>query len=173
MEVSFGDYLSLSSVMFLEFAVWGAWAPILAARLLGPLAMTGKQTGWIYATLPIACISEPYDRVRRFELQAGRGDTRETLHRGTALGENFETRFAPVTARQVRLNLLEIVEGPSIWEFQLFHDVPRVTHTRPLWVPERRHERPGTRRGRLGYVSLTTLHPTASAKAWIGSFRSP
>ena len=45
--------------MFLEYAVWGAWAPVLAARLLGPLKMTGKQTGWIYATLPIACIVSP------------------------------------------------------------------------------------------------------------------
>ena len=32
---------------------------MLAARLLGPLKMTGKQTGWIYATLPIACIVSP------------------------------------------------------------------------------------------------------------------
>ncbi len=45
--------------MFLEYAVWGAWAPVLAARLLGPLKMTGKQTGWIYATLPMACIVSP------------------------------------------------------------------------------------------------------------------
>ena len=46
-------YLQLSALMFMEFAVWGAWMPVLAARLLGPLQMTGKQTGWIYATLPI------------------------------------------------------------------------------------------------------------------------
>jgi len=52
-------YIALSVVMFLEYAVWGAWAPVLAARLLGPLKMTGKQTGWIYATLPIACIFSP------------------------------------------------------------------------------------------------------------------
>ena len=52
-------YIPLSVVMFLEYAVWGAWAPVLAARLLGPLKMTGKQTGWIYATLPIACIISP------------------------------------------------------------------------------------------------------------------
>src|SRR3989304_828676 len=45
--------------MFLEYAVWGAWAPVLAARLLGPLGMSGKQTGWIYATLPLACIVAP------------------------------------------------------------------------------------------------------------------
>ena len=32
---------------------------ILAARLLGPLKMTGKQTGWVYSTLPIACIVSP------------------------------------------------------------------------------------------------------------------
>ena len=46
-------YLQLSALMFMEYAVWGAWMPVLAARLLGPLKMTGKQTGWIYATLPL------------------------------------------------------------------------------------------------------------------------
>jgi MFS family permease len=45
--------------MFLEYAVWAAWAPVLATRLLGPLKMTGKQTGWIYATLPLSCIIVP------------------------------------------------------------------------------------------------------------------
>jgi len=43
----------------MEYAVWAAWMPVLAARLLGPLKMTGKQTGWIYATLPLACIVAP------------------------------------------------------------------------------------------------------------------
>jgi len=52
-------YLSLSIMMGLEFAVWGAWSPVLAARLLGPLKMSGKQTGWIYGTIPIACIVSP------------------------------------------------------------------------------------------------------------------
>lgn len=59
MGIPTGEYISLSSVMFLEYAVWGAWAPVLAARLLGPLKMTGKQTGWVYATLPLACIVSP------------------------------------------------------------------------------------------------------------------
>jgi len=45
--------------MALEYAVWGAWMPVLAARLLGPLRFSGKQTGWIYATLPLACIISP------------------------------------------------------------------------------------------------------------------
>jgi MFS family permease len=45
--------------MGLEFAVWGAWMPVLAARLLGPLRFNAKQTGWIYAALPLACIISP------------------------------------------------------------------------------------------------------------------
>jgi len=52
-------YLQLSALMFMEFAVWGAWLPVLAARLLGPLKMSGKQTGWIYATLPLGCMISP------------------------------------------------------------------------------------------------------------------
>ncbi len=52
-------YIPLSLAMFFEYAVWGAWAPALAPRLLGPLKMTGKQTSWIYATLPLACIFAP------------------------------------------------------------------------------------------------------------------
>ena len=54
-----GLYIKLSAMMFLEFAVWGAWYPVLAARLLGPLKFTGKQTGWIYAALPLGCIFMP------------------------------------------------------------------------------------------------------------------
>ena len=57
--MSWNTYIALSLVMFFEYAVWGAWAPVLAARLLGPLKMSGKQTGWIYTTLPIACIVSP------------------------------------------------------------------------------------------------------------------
>ena len=52
-------YFAMSFAMFMEYAIWGAWMPVLAARLLGPLKMTGKQTGWIYATFPIACIFMP------------------------------------------------------------------------------------------------------------------
>ena len=59
MSVPLDVYIRLSLVMFFEYAVWGAWAPVLAARLLGPLKMSGKQTGWIYTTLPLACIISP------------------------------------------------------------------------------------------------------------------
>ena len=52
-------YLQLSVMMFLQFAVWGAWSPVLAARLLGPLKFSGKQTGWIYGTISLGCIISP------------------------------------------------------------------------------------------------------------------
>jgi len=52
-------YFALSFAMFMEYAIWGAWMPVLAARLVGPLKMSGKQTGWIYATFPLACIFMP------------------------------------------------------------------------------------------------------------------
>jgi nucleoside transporter len=52
-------YLRVSALMFLEFAVWGAWMPVLALRLLGPMKLSGKQTGWVYATFPLACIFAP------------------------------------------------------------------------------------------------------------------
>lgn len=52
-------YLLLSAMMGLQYAIWGAWSPILAARLLGPLKFSGRQTGWIYGTLPLACIVAP------------------------------------------------------------------------------------------------------------------
>jgi MFS family permease len=58
--VDWNVYLRVSGLMFLEFAVWGAWMPVLAMRLLGPLKMTGKQTGWIYATFPMASIFAPF-----------------------------------------------------------------------------------------------------------------
>jgi nucleoside transporter len=57
--MSMSLYIKLSAVMSLEYAVWGAWLPVLASRLLGPLKFSGKQTGWIYATLPLACIISP------------------------------------------------------------------------------------------------------------------
>ena len=32
---------------------------MLASRLLGPLQMSGKQTGWIYGTIYLGCIISP------------------------------------------------------------------------------------------------------------------
>lgn len=53
-------YIRLSGLTFLEYAIWGAWLPVLALRLLGPMKLSGKQTGWVYATVPLACIFSPF-----------------------------------------------------------------------------------------------------------------
>jgi nucleoside transporter len=50
----------LGIMMFLEYAVWGAWAPILSAYLQNGLGFNGVQTGVIYSLLPIATIISPF-----------------------------------------------------------------------------------------------------------------
>lgn len=52
-------YLRLCLVVFLQFAIWGSWSPVLAARLFGPLKFTGKQVGWTYGTMYLGCIVSP------------------------------------------------------------------------------------------------------------------
>lgn len=52
-------YLRLCLVVFLQFAIWGSWSPVLAARLFGPLKFTGKQVGWTYGTMYLGCIVAP------------------------------------------------------------------------------------------------------------------
>jgi alpha-L-fucosidase len=64
-------------------------------------------------------ISEAYDRIRKFELQCKNEGQWKTLARGTTIGSDCLKNFEPVTAEQVRLNILDATEGPTIWEFQL------------------------------------------------------
>jgi alpha-L-fucosidase len=71
-------------------------------------------------TFDRATISEPYGRVKAFELQVKVGDEWKCFYRGTTIGEDLDIKFAPVIGQRVRLNLLKTTEGPSIWEFQLF-----------------------------------------------------
>jgi hypothetical protein len=59
-------------------------------------------------------------RVQRFELQYQDGPQWKTFCTGTTIDDHWMRRFDPVTARRVRLNVLEAKEGPTIWEFQLF-----------------------------------------------------
>jgi nucleoside transporter len=56
----FGLRLRLGLMMFLEYAVWGAWTPILAATLSDRMNATGVQTAAVYAVLTIACIITPF-----------------------------------------------------------------------------------------------------------------
>jgi len=57
--------IRLSLMMFLEFAVWGAWAPVLWPYLVGSpadgcLGLTPIQAGQIYGVLWLACIVAPF-----------------------------------------------------------------------------------------------------------------
>jgi nucleoside transporter len=49
----------LGAMMFLEYAIWGAWAPVLSAYLGEVLGFSGAQVGFIYSLLPIATIIAP------------------------------------------------------------------------------------------------------------------
>ncbi len=50
----------LSIMMFLEYAIWGSWAPVLSAYLINTLHFTGTQVGLIYSLLPLATIIAPF-----------------------------------------------------------------------------------------------------------------
>lgn len=86
----------------------------------------GVHSAWLEVDLgePVALerafISEAYDRVRSFELQYRNGEAWKTFARSGRIGEGLKMKFESATARFVRLNILEAVEGPTIWEFQLF-----------------------------------------------------
>ena len=59
--------------------------------------------------------------VQQFELQYKDGKSWKTFYHGSKIGETLGVEFAPVTARIVRLNILETVNGgPTIWEFLLY-----------------------------------------------------
>jgi len=60
------------------------------------------------------------ERIRKFELQAKIDGNWQTILAGDKVGRDFSREFPPVTTREVRLNILEATEGPTIWEFQIF-----------------------------------------------------
>jgi len=86
---------------------------------------TGTKQAWLEVDLGKAAtfnqvkIAEAYDRVREFELQYKNTTQWKTFARGTKIGADYSKTFEPVTARQVRLNILNSTDGPTIWEFQL------------------------------------------------------
>ena len=52
--------IQLGIMMFLQYAIWGAWAAVLSAYLETELGFTGAQVGWIYSLLPLALIVAPF-----------------------------------------------------------------------------------------------------------------
>ncbi len=88
---------------------------------------SGIRNAWLEVDLgqPTAIggvmIDEAYaGRVRRFELLYQDEGQWKLILAGAGLGAEFRRNFAPVTARHVRLNILDASDGPTINEFQLF-----------------------------------------------------
>ena len=87
---------------------------------------SGLKTAWLEVDLGRirkfnrAMISEGWDRTRRFELQTKFGQDWSTFFEGTTIGEKLNISFEVVTARRIRLNILDATDGPTIREFQLF-----------------------------------------------------
>lgn len=52
--------IRLGIMMFLQYAIWGAWAPVLSAYLKDTLGFSGFQFGVIYSLLPLATIIAPF-----------------------------------------------------------------------------------------------------------------
>ena len=46
-------------MMFLQYAVWGAWFSVLSAALEN-MGFSGIQIGSIYGIIPLACIISPF-----------------------------------------------------------------------------------------------------------------
>jgi alpha-L-fucosidase len=87
----------------------------------------GTRQAWLEVdlgkpeTFNTAYLAEAYPcRVQSFELQHQDGPAWKTFFKGTTIGEQWIRRFDPVTARRVRLNVLDATNGPTISEFQLF-----------------------------------------------------
>jgi len=50
----------LGAMMFLQYAIWGSWMPVLSAFLQNNLGFNGVQTSLIYSLLPLATIVSPF-----------------------------------------------------------------------------------------------------------------
>ena len=87
---------------------------------------TDTETAWIEVdlgkpeTFSKAMINEAYPgRIQKFELQKKVDGNWQTFCSGTTLGQNKLIKFDAVTAQNIRLNILETTDGPTIYQFQL------------------------------------------------------
>ena len=55
-----GVRFRLCAMMFLQYAIWGAWNPVLSDYLSNVLGFSGTQVGIIYSLLPLATIVAPF-----------------------------------------------------------------------------------------------------------------
>jgi hypothetical protein len=63
-------------------------------------------------------------RITKFavEFKTSEGGAWQTAFSGGKAGTAFGATFTPVTARWVRLHILEATFAPTLWEFSVFKD---------------------------------------------------
>ena len=63
-------------MMFLQYAIWGAWAPVLSVYLY-ELGFDGVQVGSLFALLPLATIISPFLGESRVKVKLPQATTSE------------------------------------------------------------------------------------------------
>ncbi len=58
--------LQLSTMMFLNFFIWGAWFVTLGTFLGKTLNASGKEIGWAYLTQSIGAIIAPFFQRKKY-----------------------------------------------------------------------------------------------------------
>ena len=74
------------------------------------------------ATISSIRIRECAGRIRRCELLYMTEDGWEPLYRAGQICQDWQVTFPPVTTRQIRLDIKETADAPTIWEIQVFDD---------------------------------------------------
>jgi hypothetical protein len=74
-------------------------------------------------TFPAVEIDEPFQNIERYQLQYRSGEEWQTIHEGDALGIGAVLVFEPVTASEIRLNVLEVEGVPNISEIRVLSEL--------------------------------------------------
>jgi nucleoside transporter len=98
--------IPLAAMMFLQYAVWGAWTPILAATLMGRLNASGQQVGLVYMMLWIACIVTPF------------------------IGGQLVDRYMP---SQVFLGIAHLIGAGAAWMMSMQSDINGLVLWMGIW----------------------------------------
>src|SRR6266850_1809211 len=53
-------YFKLSVMMFLQYAIWGAWLPLFYGYLTGYLGVTPINAGWLFSIAAIGALLAPF-----------------------------------------------------------------------------------------------------------------
>ncbi|MCC6696484.1 MAG: alpha-L-fucosidase [Candidatus Hydrogenedentes bacterium] len=90
----------------------------------------GVHSAWMEIRLPkpitfdVMMIDEAFGpRVESFALQAREDEAWKTFYEGSTMGRNWAGRFPPVTASEVRIEIVKANDGPTFRDV-LFHVIP-------------------------------------------------